>query len=43
MPKFNVVLFSDIYRPFAGMTMEQTEKYIITLADTHYQNYLKRL
>ena len=34
-------LVNDI--PFTGMTMEQTEKYIITLSDIHYQNYLRKL
>lgn len=34
-------LINDV--PFAGMTMEQTEKYIVTLADAHYQNYLRKL
>jgi hypothetical protein len=34
-------LVNDI--PFTGMTMEQTEKYIITLADTRYQTYLRKL
>ena len=36
-----VSLIYDI--PFAGMTMEQTEEYIITLANNHYRNYLKKL